>query len=102
MKMRSIIIKILTEQSIFAQTYPRESNKKVSATLMRIHIFLFITLLTCVSMCMTRASAHTMKYSSNVVKTKYGELRGIIVRSNPTVEAYLGVPYASPPVGSLR
>ncbi|CAD7085883.1 unnamed protein product [Hermetia illucens] len=38
----------------------------------------------------------------NVVKTKYGPLRGVVVRSNPTVEAFLGVPYASPPVGSLR
>lgn len=49
-----------------------------------------------------KTAAHTMKYSSNVVRTKYGELRGIVVRNNPTVEAYLGVPYAHPPVGSLR
>lgn len=49
-----------------------------------------------------KTPAHTMRYSSNVVRTKYGELRGIVVRNNPTVEAYLGVPYAHPPVGSLR
>lgn len=42
------------------------------------------------------------KYSTNVVKTKYGPLRGIVLRSHPVVEAYLGVPYATPPVGSLR
>ncbi|KAG5676605.1 hypothetical protein PVAND_006427 [Polypedilum vanderplanki] len=47
-------------------------------------------------------SAHTLKYNPNVVKTKYGPLRGIILRQNPTVEGYLGVPYATPPLGSLR
>lgn len=101
MKMRSTIKKTVTEVK-FVRTCSRETNKKSSITLMKIHVFLLVTLLTCVSMCMTRASAHTMKYSSNVVKTKYGELRGIVVRNNPTVEAYLGVPYATPPVGSLR
>uniref|UniRef100_A0A1B0GDA2 Carboxylesterase type B domain-containing protein n=1 Tax=Glossina morsitans morsitans TaxID=37546 RepID=A0A1B0GDA2_GLOMM len=44
----------------------------------------------------------TVKLSTNTVKTKYGLVRGIVVRSSPLVEAYLGVPYASPPVGSLR
>uniref|UniRef100_A0A1A9WXD2 Carboxylesterase type B domain-containing protein n=1 Tax=Glossina brevipalpis TaxID=37001 RepID=A0A1A9WXD2_9MUSC len=44
----------------------------------------------------------SVKLSTNTVKTKYGLVRGIIVRSSPLVEAYLGVPYASPPVGSLR
>lgn len=56
-------------------------------------------------MCMpilSTASVHNIKYSTNVVKTKYGPLRGILLRSNPAIEAYLGVPYATPPVGSLR
>ncbi|XP_053958025.1 uncharacterized protein LOC128863106 [Anastrepha ludens] len=44
----------------------------------------------------------SVKLSANTVKTKYGLLRGIVVRSSPLVEAYLGIPYASPPVGSLR
>lgn len=48
------------------------------------------------------ASMHNVKYSTQTVQTKYGPLRGIIVRTNPTVEAFLGVPYATPPVGSLR
>lgn len=64
--------------------------------------FLAITFLICSPICAITATTHNMKYSSNVVKTKYGELRGIIVRNNPTVEAYLGVPYATPPTGSLR
>lgn len=64
--------------------------------------FLAITFLMCSPICAITATTHNMKYSSNVVKTKYGELRGIIVRKNPTVEAYLGVPYATPPTGSLR
>lgn len=65
------------------------------------HLYLLlIAFLTCVPF--ASATMHNMKYSTNLVKTKYGQLRGIVVRSNPTVEAYLGVPYATPPVGSLR
>ncbi|KAL7742048.1 hypothetical protein ACLKA6_018296 [Drosophila palustris] len=45
---------------------------------------------------------HGAKLSNSTVKTKYGLLRGIVVRSTPVVEAFLGIPYASPPVGSLR
>lgn len=47
-------------------------------------------------------SANSIKYSRQTVKTKYGPLRGILARSSPLVEAFLGVPYATPPVGSLR
>lgn len=99
------------------------TNKKSSIILMKIHLaLLIIALLTATSSARATVAAsasastasdsttattktttaHTMKYSSNVVRTKYGELRGIVVRNNPTVEAYLGVPYATPPVGSLR
>jgi len=42
------------------------------------------------------------KYSTRVVKTKYGALRGVMIHIHPPVEAFLGVPYATPPVGSLR
>jgi len=41
------------------------------------------------------------KYSTRVVHTKYGALRGVLLAQQP-VEAFLGVPYASAPVGSLR
>ncbi|VVC93608.1 unnamed protein product [Leptidea sinapis] len=47
------------------------------------------------------AALSTHKYSTRVVRTKYGPLRGIVVHSHPQVEAYLGVPYATPPLGSL-
>lgn len=43
--------------------------------------------------------------SSRVVKTQYGELSGVIVglgRNLDSVEVFRGVPYASPPVGTLR
>lgn len=50
--------------------------------------------------CAAALSAH--KYSTRVVRTKYGPLRGIVVHAHPQVEAYLGVPYATPPTGSLR
>lgn len=42
------------------------------------------------------------KYSTRVVETKYGPLRGVMIHIHPPVEAFLGVPYATPPVGSLR
>ncbi|XP_026484831.1 neuroligin-4, Y-linked isoform X1 [Vanessa tameamea] len=44
--------------------------------------------------------------SSRVVRTKYGDIRGFIVtpesRYLEPVEVFRGIPYASPPVGSLR
>lgn len=44
--------------------------------------------------------------SSRIVHTKYGAISGVIVhlenRHLDPVEAYKGIPYASPPVGSLR
>lgn len=43
--------------------------------------------------------------SSRIVRTKYGELSGVIVtldRHLEGVEVFRGVPYASPPIGSLR
>lgn len=43
------------------------------------------------------------KYSTRLVRTKYGPLRGLAAGHPwPQVEAYLGVPYATPPTGSLR
>lgn len=48
-------------------------------------------------------SLHANKYSTRVVRTKYGPLRGVVLQQlHPQVEAFLGVPYATPPVGSLR
>nr|XP_022918704.1 neuroligin-1-like isoform X2 [Onthophagus taurus] len=50
----------------------------------------------------TVGSLTVHKYSTRVVRTKYGPLRGVMIHIHPTVEAFLGVPYATPPVGSLR
>lgn len=50
----------------------------------------------------TGASLLVHKYSTKTVMTKYGALRGVMVHIHPPVEAFLGVPYATPPVGSLR
>lgn len=48
----------------------------------------------------------TVVPSSRVISTKKGSLRGLYVawedKSMSPVEMFLGVPYASPPVGSLR
>lgn len=45
-----------------------------------------------------------LKPSPRIVQTKYGALRGEIVAftENQPVEQFLGIPYASPPVGELR
>ena len=44
--------------------------------------------------------------SPRVIRTKYGSLRGVIIslssRGLGDTEAFLGVPYAAPPVGKLR
>ncbi|XP_078052474.1 neuroligin 3 [Augochlora pura] len=43
--------------------------------------------------------------TSRIVRTKYGKLSGVIVtldRHLESVEVFRGVPYASPPIGSLR
>jgi len=45
-------------------------------------------------------------YSTRLIETAYGSIRGIILPRGRNfvddVEAFLGVPYASPPVASLR
>ncbi|XP_063241609.1 neuroligin-2-like [Bacillus rossius redtenbacheri] len=41
--------------------------------------------------------------AARVVRTKHGRLQGVAVAGRrPPVDAYLGVPYASPPVGAAR
>ena len=50
-------------------------------------------------------SATKHNYSDRIVETKYGPLRGIIIQNlqgEAQVEAFLGVPYATPPLESLR
>ncbi|XP_023247129.1 neuroligin-4, Y-linked-like [Copidosoma floridanum] len=49
-------------------------------------------------------NTEAIKYSSRTVFTRYGMLRGIVTRTptDSTVEIYLGIAYAAPPVGSLR
>lgn len=48
----------------------------------------------------------TQQLSSRIVNTKYGSVSGTIVhldnRHLEPVEVFRGIPYASPPVGSLR
>ena len=62
---------------------------------------IIILIILCIPI-ITASSVHNLRYSTNIVKTKYGPLRGILLRSSPTIEGYLGVPYATPPLGSLR
>lgn len=65
------------------------SNDSVKSHL---NAILFLIIL-CIPLLTAASGVHNLKYSTNVVKTKYGPLRGIILRSSPTVEGYLGVPY---------
>ncbi|XP_066583918.1 uncharacterized protein [Prorops nasuta] len=48
------------------------------------------------------ALAGSQKYSTRLVRTRYGTLRGVVARSSTQVETYYGVPYATPPLGALR
>lgn len=108
----------VTPQQQHHQHRPGEigNGKRRQLVLLLTVVIIFVVNLPSVS-CLTASSASSssssssssgpggpgsFKYSTNVVKTKYGTLRGIVLRSHPVVEAYLGVPYATPPVGSLR
>lgn len=48
----------------------------------------------------------TLPLTSRTVRTKYGDVSGVIVsldsRHLEPVEVFRGIPYASPPIGSLR
>jgi hypothetical protein len=68
------------------------SNDSVKSHLNAI-LFLIILCIPLLTTTATASNVHNLKYSTNVVKTKYGPLRGIVLRHNPTVEGYLGVPY---------
>lgn len=75
----------------------------MAVTLRRILLFIFV--LVCFEDTKTDQGLLVHKYSTRVVVTKYGPLRGIILQQHfnqPPVEAFLGVPYATPPLGSLR
>ncbi|XP_055837104.1 uncharacterized protein LOC129905603 [Episyrphus balteatus] len=90
------------DSSLRTKSTKRATTSKSKCILFRIIVLLIsTTLLTPVSS--TATPFHTnSKYGTNTIKTKYGLLRGIVVRSSPLVEAFLGIPYASPPIGSLR
>lgn len=78
----------------------RCTNQHFYRTTFRFNAIIILIIL-CIPI-ITASSVHNLRYSTNIVKTKYGPLRGILLRSNPTIEGYLGVPYATPPLGSLR
>ncbi|XP_054708480.1 neuroligin-4, X-linked-like [Uloborus diversus] len=76
----------------------RQSSKKwIFRLLLRLTLLAFVS---------QSYAAEPKKLASRVVTTKYGSLRGYVTtlpnRQWRPVEIYLGVPYASPPMGSLR
>lgn len=74
------------------QQFHRTFRSNDSSVKSHLNAILFLIIL-CIPLLTAASSVHNLKYSTNVVKTKYGPLRGIILRSTPTVEGYLGVPY---------
>lgn len=64
-----------------------------------------LLLLTAVAL-LAKVTVAGPRYSSRIVETKTGAIRGIILELNSRhlepVEAFKGVPYAAPPVGDLR
>src|SRR5882757_3475347 len=60
---------------------------------------LFINYLFIFSIC----CASSLSSSANVIETKFGSIRGISYTFlNKNIDAYLGIPYAKPPIGNLR
>lgn len=72
----------------------------VSSTKMFVSVFSMWTVIVCV------AGQMRPSLSARIVKTKQGSVKGVVVipsnRELQPVEAFLGLPYASPPVGPLR
>lgn len=69
-------------------------------------LILLVLLLTQNSMCNGFNSRNSM-LRTRVIGTRYGKLQGVILPMDQhkylkPVEAYLGVPYATPPTGSNR
>lgn len=87
-----------TTTKIFAMTWMLLLVRRWKNMTLNLQMLLILSL--CIPI--VSSSYQNNKYSTNIIKTKYGPLRGIVMHSNPIVEAFLGVPYASPPVGSLR
>ncbi|XP_057328114.1 neuroligin-1-like isoform X1 [Microplitis mediator] len=82
----------------------RRGNTR-NATLLLVAVGLLWTMRSCDALTAPGTSQQQqLKYSSRQVRTRYGTLRGIVARSMSVegVEAYLGVPYATPPLGALR
>lgn len=80
------------------------SQKKIKQSNMSVlRIFTRLALIFCIS---HATAAEPKKLLPRVVTTKYGSLKGYLTtlpnKQWRPVEIYLGVPYASPPIGSLR
>lgn len=63
-------------------------------------------ILHCVLLLLTKNVLGGPRYSSRIVETKTGAIRGVILELNSRhlepVEAFRSVPYAAPPINNLR
>ncbi|XP_067008135.2 neuroligin-4, X-linked-like [Anabrus simplex] len=66
----------------------------------------YTAVLVTVGLLLTHVTRAGPRYSSRIVETKTGAIRGVILELNSRhlepVESFRGIPYAAPPVGELR
>ncbi|XP_035784425.1 neuroligin-4, X-linked-like isoform X1 [Anopheles albimanus] len=71
-----------------------------------VSVTVWLWLLCCCSFVVVPARAGPPRYSSRIVETKSGAIRGVILELNSKhlepVEVFKAVPYATPPTGNLR
>lgn len=84
-----------------------QSNLKAKNTKKNKLILLLILLLAKYSHCNSYTGGRNSMLRTRVIGTRYGKLQGVILPMDQhkylkPVEAYLGVPYATPPTGSNR
>lgn len=88
------------------KTHPNNGRVHRSISML---ILLLLLLMLIPNLCLSSSSSSITfdsRVSTRVIKTKYGSLRGLQInfpsKNLQPIEAYLGLPYASPPVGKLR
>lgn len=88
------------------QLYIRRRSRRNPALLLTTTMCLAAAAVIALSMAPVSVLAGPPRYSSRIVETRTGAIRGVILeldsRHLEPVEAFKAVPYAAPPVGALR
>lgn len=90
----------------------RRRTKRTTPTYSPTATFVAATIILCSCWCSWPDCAlAASRLSSRTITTRYGALKGLLITPEPVsadsetlppIEAYLGVPYASPPTGAMR